>query len=268
MGQNNTLSADTLFHFTNKLDILESILTNGFYPKYSLENLESYTQMDLAFPMVCFCDIPLTQVNTHTSNYGEYAIGLEKTWGMKHNITPILYIHDNALTIRHILTISQELENSLKQDSIKHEKIDSAHPLYPMINSVFNLILCTKPYEGKQWEKGKRNFGNTKINFYNEREWRYLPTIDSTKNIKPIIDSNEFKNSALRELYDKFLIENHKLLFTPTEIKYIIVSKNKEIPDMVEKVESIMKQKYALKDRDIKLLITKITSMEQIRKDF
>ncbi|PIU57160.1 MAG: hypothetical protein COS88_01980 [Chloroflexi bacterium CG07_land_8_20_14_0_80_51_10] len=58
-----TLSADTLFHFTKSQDDLISILTNEFEPRYCIENLgfQTENQENLAIPMVCFCDLPLSQ---------------------------------------------------------------------------------------------------------------------------------------------------------------------------------------------------------------
>lgn len=79
------ISSETLFHFTGRekgKETLLSILENGFYPRYCIENLSSYNENTEsqypAFPMVCFCDIPLTRIKTHTKHYGEYAIGLKK----------------------------------------------------------------------------------------------------------------------------------------------------------------------------------------------
>ena len=47
--------------------------------------------------MVCFCDIPLSDIAEHTQKYGNYAIGLKKTWAMEQGVTPILYVHDNSV---------------------------------------------------------------------------------------------------------------------------------------------------------------------------
>lgn len=77
------LSANTLFHFTNNIDNIINILTNEFSPRYCMESFEFLGGCDLeiAIPMVCFCDIPLSQIKNHIENYGGYAIGLSKEWG-------------------------------------------------------------------------------------------------------------------------------------------------------------------------------------------
>jgi hypothetical protein len=70
----------TLFHFTKNVEFVKNILLDGFWPRYCLEDLSWYV-FDVgyvAFPMVCFCDIPLSRINEHVGFYGEYGIGVTK----------------------------------------------------------------------------------------------------------------------------------------------------------------------------------------------
>ncbi len=77
--------SDTLFYFTKNIDTLKSILKNGFWPRYSLEDFNWYNpQMgSIAYPMVCFCDIPLIRPREHVSFYGDYGLGMTKQWAKK-----------------------------------------------------------------------------------------------------------------------------------------------------------------------------------------
>ena len=61
-------------------------------------------------------------------------------------------------------------------------------------------------------------------------------------------------------------LKSKTLSFEPNDVKYIIVSKESEILDMFEKVKRIKGDKY--KPDDIKILQTRIISMEHIREDF
>lgn len=72
----STLSANTLFHFTRTRETLINILKTRFYPRLSLEENFFFSKMGdkIAYPMVCFCDIPLSQIKNHTNSYGKYAI--------------------------------------------------------------------------------------------------------------------------------------------------------------------------------------------------
>lgn len=60
-------------------------------------------------------------------------------------------------------------------------------------------------------------------------------------------------------------LKSKKLSFAPNDIKYIIVDKESEIYDMAIKIEDI-KMKFPLKH--VKILVTRIISMEHIKDDF
>lgn len=86
--------SDNLFHFTKSIDILELILVGGFKPRYCLEDVAWQgidTEEFIAFPMTCFCDIPLSRISEHTDFYGQYGLGMSKDWGAKNNLDPVLY---------------------------------------------------------------------------------------------------------------------------------------------------------------------------------
>jgi hypothetical protein len=98
----STISANTLFHFTSKLDYITNILTNEFTPRYCMESFgylnEENNLLEIALPMVCFCDIPLSQIRNHIKNYGGYAIGLLKEWGISNGINPVMYSLPDSLS--------------------------------------------------------------------------------------------------------------------------------------------------------------------------
>ena len=55
------------------MEKVRSILTHEFRAHYSLENpsiVTGISELPLAFPMVCFCDLPLAQTATHMEKYG------------------------------------------------------------------------------------------------------------------------------------------------------------------------------------------------------
>lgn len=77
-----SISSNSVIHFTNKFDNLKGIILNsGLRVKYCLESLllDNYN-LEMASPMVCFCDIPLSEVKNHINSYGSYGIGLYKIW--------------------------------------------------------------------------------------------------------------------------------------------------------------------------------------------
>lgn len=99
------LSSPHLIHFTPKLELLVSILKNGFEyrnPKERLPltgystsplSIPGVIRYDFTWPVVCFCDIPEHAIRDHSNQYGRYGICLKKEWGITSGVTPIRYIH-------------------------------------------------------------------------------------------------------------------------------------------------------------------------------
>lgn len=251
------ISSETLFHFTNTKDNLTSILENGFRPNLCLENYSfiGETGYETYIPIVCFCDIPLSKIQNHSKTYGNFAIGLSKTWAILHKITPIMYVYKDSPILRHIFDMS----NSIKPNIEKENTLSPPGHLYV-------LLQYMKLYEGKL----PRKYNNPDtIKFYNEREWRYVVPYTEVSFLPPIsiFDKNYEDEDSL-----KFYKEMNKftpLTFTPNDIEYIIVSENDEIPHIISDIERIMKDKYKINDENIiKQLIAKVNSIERIRKDF
>lgn len=270
MGKEYTLSANTLFHFTDHIDKLESILKNNFYPKYCLENwdpvmpkIEGILQeepREYAMPMVSFCDIPLSQIRKHVGYYGRYAIGLTKEWGIAKNICPVLYTYNNS-----------ELSNSIKNifaKALNQKKREfSITEFQYNINAWIKFNYFVKPYEGYLWRRNK--YLDEKIIFYDEREWRFCPDIhisdekDEEKTPR-FLNKESFLEQNKRQNANK-MIEKFKLLFEPKNIKYIIVNKEDEIYEMVNKVIQLKKDHNY---EDVQVLTTRIISLEHILEDF
>lgn len=254
------LSANTLFHYTNSIKHLINILTNEFYPRYCLEEgmnlIFSQDSIEIAIPMVCFCDIPLSQVEQHAKFYGSYAIGLSKEWGKIHKISPVMYSYKDAASAEYIYNLWQGY-------------LDKTDEGIGNIDDLMPFCYFLKPYEGQIWKDGKKR-KRLKI-FYDEREWRYVPLI--TKDNHPMgirgqwIKNTMYLDKEIRKELNGYLeTDELKLKFTPNDIKYIIVkneSERKEIRDQIIRIKST---KFA--PRDIEILTTRILTVEQIMEDF
>lgn len=250
-----TLSTNTLFHFTDNIDKLESILINELYPNYSLENWDNIAggTFEIGIPMVCFCDIPLSQINNHARNYGKYTLGLTKEWGMKNNICPVLYTFNAASTTSYIMDLFTQYE--LSGVNNPHSKaLDQA---------IVKLSLFMKPYVVKLKIQNKERYD---VRFYDEREWRYAPNINKeNEKIKLFLNPDEFNDTRLKD-QETDKLKSKKVSFEPNDIKYIIVESENEILDMFHKIQNIKGNKYSLDD--VMKLQTRIISMEHIRDDF
>lgn len=91
------LSAQTLFHFT-KFKNLKSIIANkAFKPSYSFEIFMNDEDKIFAYPMVCFCDIPLSRINNQANQYNSNGIGLNRTWGSINGLNPVFYLQPGSI---------------------------------------------------------------------------------------------------------------------------------------------------------------------------
>lgn len=279
------ISSHTLFHFTSNKNSLLNILKNGFYVRYSLENFESLIndKAEIVFPMACFCDIPLSQVRRHTNTYGKYAIGLTKTWGMKNQINPVIYTYPNSATTSILNEIFNNIENFFDIDEIELDKIKinkSVETLYGKFNDRENefskrvesvnsklshFIRYIKPYEGKFYREGK--YLDNLVRFYDEREWRFTPSREFlfSKEMKDSYKSEFFIDPRKRRALNIKLAKHIKLEFEPNDVKFIIVNRDKEIPEMIKNLEQIFGETAS--SNDLKLLGTRLISLEQILED-
>ena len=92
-------SANTFFHFMNRYNFLKEIIKDKkLYPRYCEEdfNLLNLDFKQIRIAMKCFCDIPLHKVDSHRKTYGDYCIGLTKSWGIKNGLQPAIYYNPNC----------------------------------------------------------------------------------------------------------------------------------------------------------------------------
>lgn len=209
METDSLLSTSRLFHYTDTRDKLVNILKNGFRPRYCLEKLdiirkdeffealskyfdkpipEEEVTDEFAIPMCCFCDIPLNLVRNHMVVYGNYAIGLKKEWGERQAICPVLYVPKEGETrflfemmLRYTHRLIPQLEE--RQQRIKAVPLEKRNianlilgiDLINYLNYVINLMMYIKPYSGNY--QRKNGYKAESYKFYDEREWRYKPSV-------------------------------------------------------------------------------------------
>jgi Putative abortive phage resistance protein AbiGi, antitoxin len=276
------ISAHTLFHFTYNKNSLLSILKNGLYVRYSLENFESLIndKAEIVFPMTCFCDIPLSHVRRHTNTYGKYAIGLSKSWGMENQINPIIYTYPKSATTSILNDVFENIENFFDIEEKELEKFKfnrSAEIVYERFNireeefskrvesvnsKLSHFIRYIKPYEGKFYRNG--NYLENLVRFYDEREWRFTPSREFlfSKEMKDSYKSEYFIDPRKRRALNIKLAKHIKLEFEPNDVKFIIVERDIEIPDMIKQLDDIFGKTAS--SNDLKLLGTRLISLEQI----
>ena len=198
----------TLFHFTKSSETLKCIMKDGFWPRYCPEDVSwlGYQEIDLiAYPMVCFCDIPLSRAEEHVQFYGEYGVGLNKDWAERNNLTPILYVSNNHIlhkTFRNINELCLDLEES-KREQARHE--------------VRYLLAHTKPTKGEMVVDGKRK----EKEFYQESEWRYVP---KHPEMIACLEKSYYECDETLNICNQVTFKKFRITFTPADVNYLFVN--------------------------------------------
>lgn len=254
----SAVSANTLFHFTDREALIGILRTSSFWPKYSLEHFEEILPADSYFrkafiPHVCFCDLTITQLSNsrHTSDFGRFGIGLHKDWGIRNKVSPVVYVHKNSLTSNQIHKLINEIS--------KIKKLYPEEEFPGKIRSqLLELLKYLKPYSGK-YQKGK--LLKEAIVYYNEREWRYCPSKEPK--VFNVLSGLKRENAvAIKRINESFRNSNY-LNFTQKDIKYLILDKRKDIDDFVRVIN-----RMRLSPSDKNELKTKIITFTEIDSDF
>lgn len=241
----------TLFHFTKSVDFLKDILRNGFWPRYCLEDAKWYSKYGndyyIAYPIVCFCDIPLSRVDEHVNFYGNYGIGVTRQWAEANGLSPVLYLRENSFQ-----------HEALKQ--LCGKNLDS--PFYQGSDIHINtLIANVKPTEGTMLIGD--NF--VKKEFYQENEWRFSISGDIEKiGVRSWISKKEFEDSIFLESENTKTKAQNSLKISPNDIKYLFVKSDSDIPLLVNFIQTELDM---YPSHDIKILLSRIISLDTISRD-
>lgn len=281
------LSSKNLFHFTKK-SVLENILKNKFYAMYCKEEIFSTVfnkkHPPHYIPMVSFCNIPLTMVKNHCKLYGSYGIGLTKRWALRNKINPVLYSYRNSAYMKTYNTNDKQfklLEKYLEKNkfpaTFKTKNRYVVSPKKIFLDSFKKPLLFLKPIEGLN-KRGEKAF------FYDEKEWRYVPELFNMNNAMIAyrkVKKSDFRYpnrekvrvpiSSIKHLNQKILkhgirhFQAYRLSFELSDIKFIILKNDKDIPDMIKFINKVFDGEDKNK---LKTLVSKILTLEQFKEDF
>jgi hypothetical protein len=250
--------SSSLFHFTKSLDRLQGILKNHFLPHFSLEDL-TWLHPDVgawAFPMVCFCDIPLSRIDEHVKFYGRYGIGLKREWAVKSKLNPVFYVsRDTTIgsnfhhTLKAVIAADQKAKERADQEKKEHNKEIWLRGL--------QVLGYMKPLNGSV-QVGEKTYEK---DFYLENEWRYCPL--PVKGQQPVISRKFFEDKDRRKQQEDEIQAAEPLSFTSDDVRYIFVPTDADIPPLVDFMDGLSH----IPHEQIKILQTRITSLESIAKD-
>ena len=237
--------SDSLFHFTKSIDFLKGILHEGFKPRYSLEDSALLGPNYTAFPMCCFCDIPISRITDHAAFYGEYGIGLTKEWGRRSALHPVIYAVEGAIvaeSLRRIFDLTEEHKTEAKRSRETKSEIAS---------QFLQIIPYVKPVSGNMVVGGNI----ISKDFSQENEWRFVPEPHE------IVFSDKFAERK-QELDEQ--VAGSALKFTPNDVRYIFVKNDHEVPVVFDFLQMHMGH-FSM--NDVKILISRIVSLETLKRD-
>jgi hypothetical protein len=214
------ISANSIMHYTGKLDNILNILKNRKL-RYSYCSEKIVTRgnknFKAAIAMISFCDIPLSDYKKHFYNkkdtedlgyYGDYGIGLSKRWAKDNGLNPVFYVESRAL-----------VGSSLRWEFEKFTRKGVEIEVPPN-----HQVLYSKNYEGDLKREGKTV--KKSYRFYDEREWRIVPSTLQINNYPPVLDDDAYQRE--KNAF-KNVLATSGLAFELKDIAYIIVKEEAEI---------------------------------------
>lgn len=244
------ISTNSIIHYTDSLNTLNSILIEGFKITYCSEKLNlGSSGSSAAHPIISFCDIPLSDSKQHFDVYGKYGIGLSKQWAMKKGVNPVLYIDKNSLFARSLYELIKERRKKNSNLTAKQK------------TEILQIKAYAKNYSGPLIRKSVVENPNYK--FYDEREWRLIPKKKERNNALFSINLSDFIKDKAK--YNN-KIADCRFKFKVQDISYIILKSTTEIPDMA----NFLRTNYSARctEGELDVLLSKICSTEQIIADY
>jgi len=270
-------SANTLFRFMSEFEYLkESLQEMVFFSRYVKEDVSflglEYDGKDLkeiAFPMLCFCDVSLSRISHHCKFYGYYGIGFAKSTFEERPINCIRYqnVRDYSKTVHIGKNPFTEAFNQFFGKSNNSSSEDSE--LYKLRDFLWEELTLIKPIKGIM--------NNNKKNFHDEKEWRFVPKTSGGFHLQngekiPYLMNNvehsELLESTLNEYSNELKKDDRRndpnlhLKIEINEIKYIIVKSKKEMLELISFIRNLK-----LSDDDKYLLIASIVVYNQLIED-
>lgn len=134
-------------------------------------NIPVSTNKSINPDMVCFCDIPVSDFEIHMKKYSQFGLSFSKAFLTSQGIRPVFYIPQTATSWKD--NISDIFDQGVKDLMHLEDTKAISMRIAGFIN--FQILSYLKFYDP---EKGE----DDPDNYYMEREWRSLGSIDFVVN--------------------------------------------------------------------------------------
>ncbi len=255
-----------LMHHTKTIETLQSILSNGLKFYYSNEN---FTQdFHVAIPMVCFCDMPLSNISDHVEHYGHYAIGFNKRSLIKKYykiLNPVNYIISAQQ-----FKIVEQLRKAAKQMPMTSG--EDPENLLLSFNDACYILGYMKPFSNNANYSSREYY-----EYYKECEWRMLlpenSRSDTGEHYNWIWNQSEFNewNKTYKES-GRLMESNLPIMeFDTDDIEIILLKNKRDIPVIINFITEEMATiggSDAIDDYQRSLLLTRIRCLEEMEDNY
>lgn len=214
-----------IIHFTNSYEsILNIINDKGFQLAYCGEifTVKDQRISSAAHPMVCFSSYSQKDLNARNITYGRYGIQMKDTWVKKNKITPVLYVDPSS-------QVAMALGKLLRARQRKTQFELPEELRLPIIQ----LKCFTKNTQGYNSYFDKEDF-----NFFEENEWRFVPTLRELKGAKLSQNLSTYKKN---KMLHKIRLSDHILKFENKDIEKVFIKCKSELQSITEIVDSDVK---------------------------
>ncbi|MGO9200350.1 MAG: abortive infection system antitoxin AbiGi family protein [Limisphaerales bacterium] len=226
------------------------ILKEGFWPQYSIEDV---AWLDagvprLAWPMVSFCDIPLSRLHEHTEFYGDYGVGLCREQWRATGLNPLLYVSTDSI-----------LRDSLREIVVAARRSPN---LRSKTNAMILLAHC-KPLEGEAAVNGQKR----RRDFYSECEWRVIPWVEGADGGKYgfFLGEDQYRHPEILREANEERRKDGMLEFYADELRYLLLKTRTDVPTLVGFInEGMIDLPTVARDR----LKTRIMVLDEVSCDF
>jgi len=170
---------------------------------------------------------------------------MSKEWAEANNLNPVLYVAGKNHLSNELLQFNTHA-NKLKKDEQEEAKTTMRYLFAHIKPTAGTMVMLGEPVE--------------KV-FYQESEWRYVP---KSKHILPYLSKEKYDDNEQLEAQNGLTKKHCSLKFTPSDVKYIFVKTDSDIPGVVDFIQAKL-DKYPA--ADLKILVSRIVSLESLRTD-
>lgn len=226
------IASEVLCNYMKEPEYLEDKLERqAIIPRYNMEPTE-YLRLKgitkICFPMICFCDIPLSKVSSHISRYGSYGIGFDKNKIInKSKIQPIHYINP-----------ASRLADDFRETFLKayDGTVEFTEQNRTLIDYLVSTLVYMKPIS-------ERAIVDNKViskNFQDECEWRFIPL--AMDNEIPLVLPQDQTSELLQKKYNDIVLPHHPetwMRFEWDDIRYLIVPDEAANKRLIRKIRNL-----------------------------